>query len=128
MFTPTKRHGLCAHLDSVPESEVGRKLQVAQAHARHWAGAVALPQPALYAHAVVCVPRRHHHRIRHQLLQMHTSCSDPQSDRELLRAGMMLTALRAQASPGHQKVQLTQALPDTCQTVAGEDNTIHCCM
>ena len=41
---------------------------------------------------------------------------------------MMLLRLRAQASTEHQKVQLTQVLPDTCQTVAGEDNTIHCCM
>ena len=57
------------YLDGIAEREVGRELQVAQAHACDWAGPVALGQPALDAHAIIGVPCRHHDWIRHELLQ-----------------------------------------------------------
>ena len=50
-------------------SEVGGELQVAQAHARDWAGPVPLAQPALDAHPVIGMPSRHHDWVCHQLLQ-----------------------------------------------------------
>ena len=59
---------IIAHLDGIPERKVGRKLQVAEAHARDWAGPVSLAQPALYAHPVVGVPCGYHDWVCHQLL------------------------------------------------------------
>ena len=63
------KSGQKGYLDGIAEREVGRELQVAQAHARDRAGPVALGQPALDAHPVIRVPCCHHHRIRHELLQ-----------------------------------------------------------
>ena len=65
--------GQCsAHLDGIPEREVGGELQVAEAHARDWAGPVSLAQPALHAHSVVGVPCGYHDWVCHELLQRST--------------------------------------------------------
>lgn len=58
-----------ARLECVAQRKVGRELQVPQPHAGHRARAVALRQPALYAHAVVGVAGGDHDRVRHQLLR-----------------------------------------------------------
>lgn len=50
--------------DGGAQRKVGGQLQVAQAHARHWARLVPLRQPPLDAVPVVRVPRGQDHRVR----------------------------------------------------------------
>jgi hypothetical protein len=51
------------HLYGCSERVIGCELQVPQPHACNRARAVALGQPPLNAHTVVCVPGCHHDRI-----------------------------------------------------------------
>ena len=55
------------YLNGIAQRKVWGELQVAQAHASDWAGAVASGQPPLYAQPIVGVARRDHDRVGHQL-------------------------------------------------------------